>query len=46
MKEVKTAFIEDWVQSGLPGATFQFVRIGYFCLDKDSKPDNVSTTTL
>ncbi len=33
------------LESGLagvkPGDTFQFLRLGYFCVDKDSTPDNI-----
>jgi glutaminyl-tRNA synthetase len=32
------AYIEPQLLNELPGATFQFIRNGYFCVDKDSKP--------
>jgi len=35
---IKNAFIEPHIPSSQTGAHFQFVRNGYFCIDKDSKP--------
>ncbi|MEO8962183.1 MAG: glutamine--tRNA ligase/YqeY domain fusion protein [Ginsengibacter sp.] len=35
---IKNAFIEPSVSSAQPGSHFQFIRNGYFCIDKDSKP--------
>jgi len=35
---IKNAFIEPHIQHSETGAHFQFVRNGYFCIDKDSKP--------
>ena len=35
---IKNAFIEPHLQNAEPGAHFQFIRNGYFCVDKDSKP--------
>lgn len=35
---IKNAFIEPHLQHGGTGAHFQFIRNGYFCIDKDSKP--------
>lgn len=32
------AFIEAQLQNAEPGASFQFIRNGYFCVDQDSKP--------
>lgn len=37
--EVKTAYVEKALAETQPGDRFQFMRIGYFCTDKDSKPD-------
>ncbi|SJZ70807.1 glutamine--tRNA ligase/YqeY domain fusion protein [Eubacterium coprostanoligenes] len=37
--EVKTAYVEKALAGTHPGDRFQFMRIGYFCTDKDSKPD-------
>ena len=35
---IKNAFIEPHLKNAEPGAHFQFIRNGYFCVDKDSKP--------
>ncbi|HEY5462599.1 MAG TPA: glutamine--tRNA ligase/YqeY domain fusion protein [Hanamia sp.] len=35
---IKNAFIEPHLQHAETGAHFQFIRNGYFCIDKDSKP--------
>jgi len=35
---IKQAFIEPNIQHAETGAHFQFIRNGYFCIDKDSKP--------
>ena len=35
---IPQAYIEPQLLNELPGATFQFIRNGYFCVDKDSKP--------
>ena len=35
---IKNAFIEPHIQHANPGAHFQFIRNGYFCIDKESKP--------
>lgn len=34
-----TAFIEPSVANARAGTNFQFERLGYFCVDKDSRPD-------
>jgi glutaminyl-tRNA synthetase len=34
---IKNAFIEPNLQHAAPGTHFQFMRNGYFCVDKDSK---------
>tara|TARA_B100001778_G_C18596698_1_gene635114 strand:- start:1225 stop:2871 length:1647 start_codon:yes stop_codon:yes gene_type:complete len=39
--EVIEAFIEPSVKYLAPGTTVQFDRTGYFCVDKDSDPDNI-----
>ena len=39
--EVIDAFVEPSVKDFLPGTTVQFDRTGYFCVDKDSTPDNI-----
>ena len=33
---VKQGFCESWISAHDVGATFQFLRMGYFCKDKDS----------
>src|SRR5665213_775598 len=35
---IKNAFIEAHIQHAETGAHFQFMRNGYFCIDKDSRP--------
>jgi glutaminyl-tRNA synthetase len=39
--EVIDALVEPSVKDLLPGTTVQFDRTGYFCVDKDSTPDNI-----
>ncbi|MBR2698474.1 MAG: glutamine--tRNA ligase/YqeY domain fusion protein [Clostridia bacterium] len=36
---VKQGFCESWIAAHDVGATFQFLRMGYFCKDKDSTPE-------
>ena len=38
LQVIKKAFIEPHIQHAETGSHFQFVRNGYFCIDKDSKP--------
>ena len=38
---IPEAFIEPHLQNAEPGKSFQFIRNGYFCVDKDSKPGAV-----
>ena len=38
LEVVPNAFIEPHLQNAEEGARFQFIRNGYFCVDKDSKP--------
>lgn len=38
LQVIENAFIEPHIQHAEPGSHFQFVRNGYFCIDKDSKP--------
>ncbi|MGN0556541.1 MAG: glutamine--tRNA ligase, partial [Acutalibacteraceae bacterium] len=33
--------VTDDVVSAAVGDTFQFMRMGYFCIDKDSSVDNI-----
>jgi len=38
--ETTTAYVEPSLADALPGSTFQFERLGYFCVDsKDSAPE-------
>ena len=37
---VKQGFCEPWIAVHDVGATFQFLRMGYFCKDRDSTPDH------
>jgi len=41
LRIIKNAFIEPHIQHAESGAHFQFIRNGYFCIDKDSKPDHL-----
>ena len=36
--EVRTCPVEPTLASARPGETFQFERLGYFCVDKDAQP--------
>jgi len=39
--ETVKAYVEPGLKDSGPGDKFQFQRLGYFCLDKDSMPDNL-----
>ncbi|MBN9349142.1 MAG: glutamine--tRNA ligase/YqeY domain fusion protein [Chitinophagaceae bacterium] len=39
--QIKKAYAESGIKNAEPGNHFQFVRIGYFCLDPDSTNDNL-----
>lgn len=39
--EMVNAVVEPGIKDYSPGDKFQFQRLGYFCLDKDSTPDNL-----
>jgi glutaminyl-tRNA synthetase len=39
--EMINAYVEPGLKTFSPGDKFQFQRLGYFCLDKDSTPDNL-----
>jgi glutaminyl-tRNA synthetase len=46
---IREAIIEKSLQDALPNVAFQFIRKGYFCLDKDSTSNHLvfnRTTTL
>ena len=34
-------FIEPYLNGSEPGSKYQFMRIGYFCTDPDSKPGSM-----
>lgn len=38
---LKHAKLESYLSEAKPGQTFQFMRQGYFCMDKDSTKDNL-----
>ena len=38
---IPQAYIEPWLATAEAGARFQFLRKGYFCVDKDSTPDRL-----
>jgi len=38
---IHNAFIERNIQHAEAGTHFQFIRNGYFCIDKDSKPEHL-----
>ena len=35
----RLGWIEPSVQGAVPGSLYQFERVGYFCIDQDSRPD-------
>jgi glutaminyl-tRNA synthetase len=37
--QVRTGKIEPSVRESVPGKRFQFERVGYFCMDRDSTPE-------
>ena len=37
--KVVNAKIEPGIRGAAPGAHYQFERVGYFCVDKDSTPE-------
>ncbi|MBL7785819.1 MAG: glutamine--tRNA ligase/YqeY domain fusion protein [Chitinophagales bacterium] len=39
--QIVQTFVEPSLQEATLGQAFQFIRKGYFCLDKDSTPDNL-----
>jgi glutaminyl-tRNA synthetase len=39
--EVRMAKIEPSVKGAAPGSRYQFERLGYFCVDKDSTPEKL-----
>lgn len=41
VETLKNCKIESGIKNAKQGDTFQFLRLGYFCVDKDSTPDNI-----
>ena len=41
LRIIENAFIEPHLQHAEKGSHFQFMRNGYFCIDKDSKPEKL-----
>ncbi len=39
--ETVNAYVEPGLKAFSPGDKFQFQRLGYFCMDKDSRPDKL-----
>ena len=39
--EVVNGYVEPGLKDSLPGDKFQFQRLGYFCIDKESQPDKL-----
>ena len=40
LQVLKNCFVEPFIKNAKPLEKFQFERLGYFCLDLDSKPDH------
>ena len=38
---VITGYVEPALKNAQPGERFQFQRIGYFCVDPDTTPENL-----
>lgn len=41
LEVIQTAYIEPALAEATPADRFQFLRLGYFCLDKDSTPEHM-----
>ena len=41
LKIIDGCLLEGGLRDAKPGDTFQFMRQGYFCVDKDSTPGNL-----
>ncbi len=39
LEKIETCFAEPGLRGAEPGGRFQFERLGYFCVDRDSSPD-------
>lgn len=38
---IPTAYAEEWLKKAKPGEHYQFQRVGYFTVDKDSTPEHI-----
>jgi glutaminyl-tRNA synthetase len=38
---VKPAYLEPSLKDAAPGTSYQFIRKGYFCIDRDSSADKL-----
>ena len=38
---IPTAYAEEWLAKAKPGEHYQFQRVGYFTVDKDSTPEHI-----
>jgi glutaminyl-tRNA synthetase len=41
LEVLKPCYLEPSLKSAAPGSRYQFERLGYFCVDKDSRPDRL-----
>ncbi len=41
LEVLKTCYLEPSLKSAAPGSRYQFERLGYFCVDKDSTPNRL-----
>jgi glutaminyl-tRNA synthetase len=41
LRVIERAFVEPSLRGASPGAGFQFIRLGYFCVDPDSAPNKL-----
>ncbi len=41
MEVIKTAYIEPYLANASASERYQFIRKGYYCLDKDSTPEQL-----
>ena len=41
LEVLESAWLEPSVAGAAPGARYQFERLGYFCVDRDSQPDKL-----
>jgi glutaminyl-tRNA synthetase len=41
LQVIQTAFVEPSLKSAIQSTNYQFIRKGYFCLDKESTPEKI-----